>query len=108
MADRRAWPYGNRDPELNRDAPVAYFAVPDGYHRSNRDVAGPLRMGTTPEVGPKGPAVRADRTWRSDFGMDRIDPSAGHDLNQGTSSPPPPYRSDLIAQVERNGRTRRE
>ncbi|HEY1880552.1 MAG TPA: hypothetical protein VGG68_11535 [Caulobacteraceae bacterium] len=108
MADRRSWPYGNQDPVLNRDAPVAYFAVPDGYHRSDRDVVGPLRMGTTPEVGPKGPAVRADRSWRSDFGMDRIDPSAGHDLNKGTSQPPPPYRSDLIAQVERNGRTRRE
>lgn len=101
MADRRTWPYGRWEPELNRNPPIAYFTAPDGYHRSDRDVAGPLRMGTTPEVGPKGPAVRADRSWQSDFGMDRIDPTAGRDINKGTSQPPPPYKSDLIAQVER-------
>jgi hypothetical protein len=107
MADRRTWPYGNRDPVLNRDAPgPVYYTGPDGYHRSDRDVAGPLRMGTTANVGPKGPAVRADRSWESDFGMDRIDPTAGHDINKGTSQPPPPYKSDLIARVERGGRSR--
>lgn len=88
------WPRVQREPD-------AYFAVPDGYFRSDRDVAGPLRMGTTPEVGPKGPAVIADRDKSTDFGMDRIDPTAGKDINKGTSSPPPPVRSRLIARVER-------
>ena len=106
MADKRTWPYGNSDPALNRDAPDVYFTGPDGYHRSDREVAGPLRMGTTPNVGPKGPAVWADRSWRSDLGMDRIDGTAGREINKGTSKPPPPYKSDLIARWERGGRSR--
>ena len=85
--------------------PVAVFAVPDGYHRSDRDVAGPLRMGTTPEAGPKGPAVKADRDFSTDYGMDRIDGTAGRDINIGTSKPPPPYKSELIARDVR-GRSR--
>ncbi|HEX3520782.1 MAG TPA: hypothetical protein VHT52_01690 [Stellaceae bacterium] len=100
MAKQSEWPRIKREPE-------SYFAGPDGYHRSDREVAGPLRMGTTPEVGPKGPAVKADRSSSSDFGMDRIDGTAGHDINKGTKEPPPPYKSDLIAQFER-GRTRKE
>jgi hypothetical protein len=100
MAKQTEWPRIKRQPN-------AYFTGPDGYHRSDRDVAGPLRMGTTPEVGPKGPAVRADRSSVTDFGMDRIDGTAGHDINKGTSQPPPPYKSDLIASFER-GRTRHD
>jgi hypothetical protein len=107
MADRRTWPYGGTDPVLNRNAPDVYFTGPDGYHRSDRAVAGPLRMGTTADVGPRGPAVKADRSWQSDFGMDRIDGTAGREINKGTSQPPPPYKSELIASFER-GRTRRD
>jgi hypothetical protein len=97
MADRRTWPYGNHDPVLNRNAPEAYFTSSQGYHRSDRDVAGPLRTGTTPEAGPKGTPVRADRDFTTDYGMDRIDPTAGRDINKGSSQPPPPYKSTLIA-----------
>lgn len=87
-------------PRVQRE-PGAYFAVPDGYYRSDRDVAGTLRMGTTPEVGPKGPAVIADREKLTDYGMDRIDGTASREINKGTSSPPPPRRSRLIARYER-------
>jgi hypothetical protein len=97
MAKQSEWPRVKREPE-------AYFAVPDGYHRSDRDLVGPLRMGTTPEVGPKGPAVWSDRSTRSDFGMDRIDGTSGRDINKGTSKPPPPYNSDLIARELRGRR----
>lgn len=88
------WPRVQREPD-------AYFAVPDGYYRSDRDVAGTLRMGTTRNVGPKGEAVIADREKRTDYGMDRVDPNAAREINKGTSSPPPPIRSKLIARVER-------
>lgn len=85
------WPRVKRDPEK------VYFTSPNGYQRSDLDVAGPLRMGTTPNVGPKGPAVWADRSFRTDYGMDRIDGTASHDINKGTKEPPPPMHSDLIA-----------
>lgn len=104
MADRRTWPYGARDPVLNRDVRDVYFATPNGYQRSDRDLAGPLRMGTTPEVGPKGAAVWADRSFRSDYGMDRVDGTASTDINKGTSQPPPPLHSDLIAREIRGRR----
>lgn len=59
-------------PRVKREV-VGDFANPTGYSRSDRVVAGPLRMGTTPNVGPKGDAVVADYLQRgSDFGMDMI------------------------------------
>lgn len=94
MAKNEGWPR-TRANGTQRNDPDPYFASPDGYHRLSRDLAGPLRMGTTPEAGPKGPAVRADRDFTSDSGMDRIDPTAGHDINAGK------YKSVLIAQAER-------
>jgi hypothetical protein len=54
----------------NRD-PAATFVTRDGYLKSGRSVAGPLRMGTAPGVGPKG---AADGGSSSDFGVDRISP----------------------------------
>jgi hypothetical protein len=95
MAKQSEFPRVKRNPD-------AYFAVPDGYHRSDRDLVGPLRMGTTPNVGPKGAAVRADRSTVSDFGMDRIDGTASREINKGTSEPPPPRHSELIAKFERS------
>ena len=50
----------------------ALTVTPDGYLRSDRSLAGPLRMGTAVGVGPSGfiPGSFA----RTDFGMDRITP----------------------------------
>ena len=71
---RQTWPYASNDPWLNRDNKPAQFLGPDGYQKSNRSLAGPLRMGTEPRVGPRGGAVEADNSDASDFGMDRITP----------------------------------
>ena len=43
----------------------------DGYLKSGRPLAGPLRLGTAPGVGPKG---TGDNGGNSDFGVDRISP----------------------------------
>jgi hypothetical protein len=54
------------------DQPVATFATADGYLRSSRSLAGPLRTGTHPGVGPKGRVTGPGNS--SDFGLDRITP----------------------------------
>jgi len=56
-----------------RDNPSAVFATRDGYQRSGRSLAGPFRMGTTGDVGPRG----APPNGPSDFGQDHIDPAHG-------------------------------
>jgi hypothetical protein len=75
MAKQSEWP-PNRDP-------AATFVTPDGYLKSGNSLAGPLRMGTAPGVGPRG---RADGGSSSDFGTDRISPRGfdpiGTDLNR--------------------------
>jgi hypothetical protein len=51
------------------DQPTGWFQSPDCVLRSDRSIAGPLRLGTAPGVGPKGGRVNGD----SDFGMDRLE-----------------------------------
>jgi hypothetical protein len=63
MAKQSEWP--------TEREPSATFVTPDGYLNSARSVAGPLRMGTEPRVGPRG-AVAGGNS--SDFGTDRISP----------------------------------
>ena len=72
---RRTWPYANTDPYLNRDTARAYFATPDCFLRSDRQLSGSHRTGTEPRVGPRenGPNA-ADYGRQSDFGMDRVSP----------------------------------
>lgn len=48
---------------------VAEFLSPDGFLRSERSLAGPLRLGTAPDVGPRGLVAGGTA---SDFEMDRI------------------------------------
>jgi len=54
---------------VDRTAPSAFFAVPDGYFKSERSVAGPLRRGTANSVGPRSGAANGP----SDMGMDRVE-----------------------------------
>jgi hypothetical protein len=69
MARQREWPRAIP----RRTGPPAVFAVADGYFNTDdRPVAGPLRFGTTPNVGPRG-RIPADENRTSDFGMDRIE-----------------------------------
>ena len=62
------WPrvYGN---------PRAHFLTADGYLRSDRSLAGPLRTGTELRVGPRSAGARdGDYSRTSDMGMDRVGP----------------------------------
>lgn len=77
MAKQSEWP-------VNRD-PSATFVTADGYlNTDGRNLAGPLRTGTEPRVGPRG---RANGGTSSDFGTDRISPRRfdpiGNSLNRG-------------------------
>lgn len=53
-----------------REDKTAFFATPDGYLKSGRQLAGGLRLGTEPRVGPRG----AGGENNSDFGVDRLSP----------------------------------
>ena len=64
---RRTWPYQGQ-----AASPPAITVSPDGVLRSNRSLAGPLRWGTAPGVGPRGNI--GDEFRETDFGMDRVDP----------------------------------
>jgi hypothetical protein len=71
-----------RDTGVERRAPSAFFTSPDGFLKSERSLAGPLRRGTAAGVGPSG----ATTNGSSDFGMDRISPRRfdpiGNSLNR--------------------------
>lgn len=70
--------------------PVGCFQIPDGKTRSDRVLAGALRLGTSPGVGPGGPTLDG----RSDFRTDRIDPRRwdpmGTAKERYVGSPPQP------------------
>ena len=65
MANRRqTWPYQGA-----ATSPPALTQSPDGLLNSGRSLAGPLRLGTAPGIGPTG---ERNGARESDFGMDRI------------------------------------
>ena len=86
--------------------PVGFFQHPDATLKSNRSLAGPLRMGTEPRVGPRGGAVVADDSRMSDMGMDRITPRGFDPMGTSLAREPRQQSSDLIA-AEIRGRRRR-
>jgi hypothetical protein len=100
---RQTWPYSSTDPWLNRDAPLGFFQTPDGVLKSTRSLAGPLRTGTEPRVGPRADGRNAAGEGRdSDFGMDRITPRGFDPI--GTSDDrigPMPSSSLVTEQVRR-------
>jgi hypothetical protein len=57
-------------PRVKRE-PVAFFQTPDAVLKSSRSLAGPLRSGTSPGVGPSGGGGVGQG---SDFGTDRVSP----------------------------------
>jgi hypothetical protein len=90
------WPTVKRERE-------ACFVVPDVTQRSDRSCAGPLRMGTEPGVGPKGPAVALGRVEsQSDYGMDRVTPREFDPLATSTTRYAPNLGSELIAKYKRS------
>ena len=81
--------------------PTACYQTPDGVLRSNRELVGPLRMGTAPGCGPRGAAVVADDTRESDFGTDRLrKPVDSIGIKYPETDPPVP----LVAESVRKGR----
>ena len=74
MAGQREWPRGQEN-GAGRNAPTGRFLIPDGILTSGDSLAGPLRTGTSADVGPRarGP-VAPGYSRDSCFGMDRVSP----------------------------------
>lgn len=81
-------------PPRTDDQPVGWFLAPDCYQKSTRSVAGPLRLGTAPGVGPTG---RADAGNASDFGQDRVSPRGFDPMGTSLERAPRQEASELLA-----------
>jgi hypothetical protein len=91
MASQREWPAVKREP-------VGHYQTPDGTLRSDRSVAGPLRLGTAPGVGPKG-FLRDGNA--SDFGMDRVSPRGFDPMGTSDTRAPAQEGSSLLSRETR-------
>jgi hypothetical protein len=95
---RQTWPYNGQ-----AESPPAITVIPDTTTNSARSLAGPLRLGTEPRVGPRGNVN--DGTFReSDLGVDRITPRGFDPMGTSDTRAPPQEASELIS---RAGRRRR-
>ena len=99
--NQRPWPR-MRD-MTERRAPTAFFATADGYLKSERSLAGPLRLGTAPPIGPSGAA----RNGSSDFGMDRISPRGFDPEGTALDTYGPQESSPLVSRELRGDNNRR-
>ena len=96
MADsQREWP-------PVRGNPRAFYITPDVAQRSDRAYAGPLRMATSPGVGPRGALFRDG--FGSDLGTDRISPRGFDPM--GTSLERAP-RQEASGEISKEVRSRR-
>jgi hypothetical protein len=90
---------------LVRRLPQACFLLPDGIFESERSLAGPLRTGTAPGVGPRGNQGGGE-SRTSDFGMDRVERRPVDRMGVKYPETDAPVR--LVAdEVREYGRTRR-
>ena len=87
-----------------KDNPDAWVVTPDAYERCDRSLVGPLRYGTSEGVGPRGGAIIAEDSERTDFGMDRVSPR-GYDP-MGWPVWGPQQSSDLISRQIRGRKPR--
>lgn len=100
--NQKPWPPTRRSGTLRRD-PTACFQAPDILERSDRSLAGPLRLGTEPRVGPKGGPMPGG----SDLGMDRVTPRGFDPMGTSLQREPRQEGSELISrQVRRYNRNR--
>lgn len=99
---QQPWPRRREDGSELR-SPTAFFASPDGYLKSGRSLAGPLRLGTAPPVGPSG----ASRNGNSDFGMDRITPRGFDPIGTSLERRGPQESSPLVSRELRGDNNRR-
>jgi hypothetical protein len=100
---QREWPRV-RDTGTERRAPTAFFTSGNGYQKSERSLAGPLRMGTAPGVGPSGML----RNGSSDMGVDRISPRGFDPEGTALTRYGPQESSPLISRELRGNNRRKE
>jgi len=101
---QREWPRGRDNSGSEKRSPDGFFLSPDGYLKSGRSLAGPLRLGTEPTIGPKG----ASRNGNSDFGMDRITPRGFDPEGTALTRYGAQEESPLVSRQARGSRRRGE
>lgn len=84
-----------------RRSPVGFYQSPDVVERSNRNLAGPLRRGTAPGVGPR---YGMGDPSGSDFGMDRITPRGFDPMGTSLTREPRQEGSELVSREVRRFR----
>ena len=98
MATEREWPR-TRDNGTERSSPRGFYQSRDGVLRSDQPLAGPLRTGTSSDVGPRARARSAGgESDRSDFGMDRISPRGFDPMGTPDDRIGPQPSSDLVTE----------
>jgi hypothetical protein len=97
------WPRQRASDGTDRTSPVGFFQTSDGILKSDRSLAGPLRLGTEPRVGPKG-ALRSGTA--SDFGMDRVSPRGFDPIGTSDVRAPAQEASTLVSRETRRAKKR--
>ena len=100
---QREWPRVRARDGTERRSPVGFYQSPDAIERSNRSLVGPLRLGTSPGVGPRG-ALRDG--FNSDFGVDRISPRGFDPMGTSLERAPRQEASELVSREVRRSRQR--
>lgn len=80
--------------------PTGYFQTADVVMRSDRSLAGPLRMGTARGAGPTGAVLGG----ASDFEMDRITPRKYDPIGNSHERSPEFPKSSLLSRESRTKR----
>lgn len=91
------WPVQDQATGAGRRDPVAKFQTPDAVLRSDRSLAGPLRMGTAPGVGPR----RTGGPTATDFGVDRVSPRGFDPMGTSDTRAPAQEASTLVSRQRR-------
>jgi hypothetical protein len=101
MAQHRSrqseWPIVKREKQ-------AWVLKPDGYEFTARNVAGPLRTGTAPGVGPRGVSAGGESRL-TDYGMDRVSPRGFDPMGTALSRYGQQPGAELITGEYRDRRT---
>jgi hypothetical protein len=101
--NQREWPRVRERDGTERRSPTGFFLSPDVIERSNRSLAGPLRAGTSPGVGPRGARPGG---FSSDFGVDRITPRGFDPMGTSDERAPRQEGSELVSREIRRSRAR--
>lgn len=97
------WPRQRVSDGSDRTSPTGFFQTPDATLKSDRSLAGPLRLGTEPRIGPRG-ALRGGAV--SDFGMDRVSPRGFDPIGSHNERAPPQEASTLVSRETRRSKRR--